>query len=305
MAAGAFGFGEAHQGPGTLQRAMQLLREARDRIAFRPGHQRGAADLFRAPPEAVVAGDPEVIGEGIEAMHPEGPLEGPVQGWIGADLALQGFEIGGGDLGQAFAHGRRERQVRPQRLEEIPLAGVGDAGRKPVLPAGCTGRQIAAETPADQRHPLRVHLRAGERVVDHRAHHVLPVGAEHQALVDEGSALAGAVEGEAVVAAAHGGHGMGKVRLVHGGVVAVGGDHQGARLARVIGTVEVAGQARALVGDFHGLHGGRHAGGGSGERLGLPVEGLHQPDVHRRTEQRQVGRAVVVAGPQVALAGAH
>jgi len=172
-----------------------------------------------------------------------------------------------------------------------------------VLPAGCTGRQIAAETPADQRHPLRVHLRAGERVVDHRAHHVLPVGAEHQALVDEGAALAGAVEGEAVVAAAHGGHGMGKVRLMHGGVVAVGGDHRGARLARVIGTVEVAGQARALVGDFHGLHGWRHSGGGSGERLGLPVEGRHQPCVRRRTEQRQIGRAVVVAGPQPGLAG--
>jgi len=139
MAAGAFGCGEAHQGPGTLQRGMQLLREARDRIAFRPGHQRGAADLFSAPPEAVVAGDPEVIGEGIEAMHPEGQLEGPLQGWIGADLALQGFEIGGGDLGQPFAHGRGERQVRPQRVEKVPLAGSAMQAARRCSPLAARG----------------------------------------------------------------------------------------------------------------------------------------------------------------------
>lgn len=91
-----------------------------------------------------------------------------------------------------------------QRLHhfvEVVDTVVQNARGDAVFEGGRPGGEVAAEARADQYEFLGVQLGQGEREVDGRGDHGLPVGPEVQALVADGAALAGAVEGEDVVAA--------------------------------------------------------------------------------------------------------
>jgi hypothetical protein len=149
-----------------------------------------------------------------------------------------------------------------------------------MLPARRARGQVAAKAPPKQSDLIGIDLWAGRGIVYYRTYDVLPVRTEHEALLDQWTTLAGAVEEQQVVAAGER-RCEGDVHLVDRRVVAVGADERWLASVRLVDPAKVAREGVPLVGDLDRLNRRREEGGRLLEDSGLSVEGLDQPRIDR------------------------
>jgi hypothetical protein len=174
-----------------------------------------------------------------------------------------------------------------------------------VLAPGGPGSQVAPEAPAGEDDPVRVDLGEGEHVVDHRAHHALPVRAHGQPVAHERPALPGSVEAEEVVAALERRRAVGEEALVDRRVEAVDVHDRGSPSAVVRRHREVGGQRRPLERDLELARRRVDQRGARDEGRRLALGRLAQPRVHGPPEQGPVRGAPVRARAQVGVARAR
>ena len=161
------------------------------------------------------------------------------------------------------------------------------------------GEQVAAQAVAEPGDPVGIDLGAGQRVIDDRGDHGFPVRAHHQLLQMQRAALAGAVEGQHVVAAAQRGDGEHEVALLAGRVIPAGVDDGGPGRTGVIHQEQIARQGGVLIRNGHRLGWvvEQRARGGEGVDLG----GVERRDfgvVGGVVEHKGRRVAVVVRRPQ-------
>ena len=141
-------------------------------------------------------------------------------------------------------------EVADDRVRPAQHAGIGDAQLEPLLEGRGPRGQRAAHADPHQRDAFRVHFRQAHRVIHDRRHDLLPIGPEGQPLQADRRALARPRKLQAVIAALHARIGQ-VFRLLRPGVAALVDDQHRRFPLRERRAVEVAGQRRAFVGDFH------------------------------------------------------
>ena len=152
---------------------------------------------------------------------------------------------------------------------------------------------------------MRAWVHAGEfqGEVHDRRDHVLPVGTEGHALVDDHRALPGSVEGEDVVAAGQRGRTVREVQLLRAPVVSVGQDQGRSGHRRTRRPEEVAGQGSVQVRDLDDLGRRFEQRHTAAEAFDLASVGLHQSRVERDAHREQTRGPEVVRSPEEAAAG--
>jgi hypothetical protein len=195
-----FGIVETDQLLWTRQSVVDPLSVPRQRIVLGPGQQRRTADLANHLLEAVILRDLQLLGQGVDHMHPEGSLNDASEALGSPRCAPRGSNTSGptsGNLSSASFGRAEKRAFTASSRSHKP--GVCNARGQAVLRARRTRREVAAKTPAHQRNSLGVGFRAGQGVVHDRPNDVLPVGPHHEALLDQRPALPRAIQEQQVV----------------------------------------------------------------------------------------------------------
>ncbi|HTT27913.1 MAG TPA: hypothetical protein VMG37_05860 [Solirubrobacteraceae bacterium] len=118
-------------------------------------------------------------------------------------------------------------------------------------------------------------------------------------LLDERTALAGAVERQHVVAARERRRAVCQVQLLNGAVVAAGEDDRRAGVRVGCCPEEVARQRHLFIRDLEDLWRAVHQRAGTAEHLSLFGVGVLQVRVQRRAQQQDSGGAVIRGGAEV------
>ncbi|GGV03503.1 hypothetical protein GCM10010260_45300 [Streptomyces filipinensis] len=170
------------------------------------------------------------------------------------------------------------------RLAEVVDAVEGDHRGQPAFEGRRPGGEQSAHAVAEQRDPVPVDLRQGQREVEDGAHDVLPVRPEDQPVAVQRSRLPRAFEDEDGVAALRTRHRSEEVHLLGRAVEAVVHDHGRPGGGGGAGPVRTAGQGAALVGDADRFD-------PRGEQCCRGVEALHAALVGGPSGNRSTARA--------------
>ena len=286
------------------QSGHEFGRAGADGITLGVAHESRAGDLVGGALQCEAAGGIHQ-GQSIgNSVNQQAAAERPARSRLRHDL-LQHLA----DLGTGLRVARFELrpdgigQSRQEGLVQIERTTVGDAGCQSMLRTRGTWSEVASQAPPDECHPRRVHIATSGDEVDDGGDDVLPVGAHRQALLDQRSALAGAVEHQRVVAARQCGRAVEGVQLLGRSVVPACDDHSGTRPGVALDSEEVARQGRALIGDLHDLGRLCQQVRPLAEQLRLPLIRLLQSVIDRRLQEHQARGAMVGGSAPTGLPG--
>lgn len=274
-----------------------------EQVVGRLAHQHGAGDLPGTPVREAVAG---VLGQELPVVR--GPrdvaavVEGPAQDraprpGVG-DQAVHFLVVLGCRAPDGFLV--RQRKVRGQGGDGVEDTVEGDDGCQARLVGGRAGREVTAETDAEQRGAGRIDTGVPGEEVQDGTDHMLPVRPEGRPAPVDGRGLPWAVERQDVVAAFLPAECAGEVQFLGGAVESVVHHHRRPR-ALACRPVEVAVQHGVLVGDLHGRDAGE-VGDGVAEAGDAALVGVVDARVLGVAVEEELGRPVVTGGAQQSVA---
>src|SRR5271155_5135656 len=241
MLASAFCVREGHELLLASEGVEQYFRVGGDVVVLGRANQRRAGDLAREPFERIVASHFKVVERSRYVVNQHSAPQSP----SARRMAEHRIEYASQDRGSKRAlpgqsSPQKSRHPIPGGFEQRVLTRIRDQCGEARLSAGAARREIAAETESHQRDSIGVDVGARDQVIDHRANDIFPIRPEVKSLFDERRTLAGAVEGDAIVATPYRRSCVEKVQLLRGAVVATGENDRARWPAVGVRTIEVA-----------------------------------------------------------------